>query len=86
MKVMTRNKRIIASVAVILIMALSAVSALATGDSSSVNVTEIMGSAVQTVQGDIMSVIAVVLPVMAAVVAVIIGIRFGMKYIKKVGT
>ena len=86
MKVMTKGKRIIAAATSVLIMALSAISALASTTTPSVNVSEIMGSAVQTVQGDIMSVIAVVLPVMAAVVAVIIGIRFGMKYIKKVGT
>lgn len=60
-----------------------AMSAMAT---TTVDVSDLMEEGVKTVQADIMAVIAAVLPILIAVTAIIIAIKFGLKFIRKLGS
>lgn len=75
-------KRIISLVfAAMLIFALCAVAFAAEPD-----VTTIMSTGMESVKGDIMSILAIAVPILVAVAGAVVAIRFGMKYIKKLGS
>lgn len=51
--------------------------------SSSFDMTSVMSGAVETVQGQILSVLAIVVPAIVVVVGAVVGVRFGISWLKK---
>lgn len=54
------------------------------GDSSTFDVTTVMQSAVETTKGQMLSVLAIVVPAIAVITAAVVGIKFGISWLKKV--
>ncbi|MCH5260348.1 MAG: hypothetical protein J1F18_11370 [Lachnospiraceae bacterium] len=58
--------------------------ALAEGASSTFDVTQVMTDSVNTVQGQLFSVLAIVVPAIVLVVGAIVGVKFGISWLKKI--
>lgn len=56
-----------------------------TGGTTEFDITSIMSESVNTVKGDLFSVLVIVVPVIAAVVAAVVGTKFGIKWLKSLG-
>lgn len=54
----------------------------AAADAGSFDVASIMSQAVETVKGDLLGVLAVVVPAIAIVVGAVVGVKFGIKWLK----
>lgn len=57
--------------------------ALLTADTS-FDVSSVMESAVSTTQGQMFSVLAIVVPAIVTIVAAVVGIKFGISWLKKI--
>lgn len=51
---------------------------------SGFDVTTIMSESVKTTQGQIFSVLAIVVPAIVAIVAAVVGVKFGIGWLKKI--
>lgn len=58
--------------------------ALAEGAASTFDVTQVMTDSVNTVQGQLFSVLAIVVPAIVVVVGAIVGVKFGISWLKKI--
>lgn len=61
-----------------------AVAALAESGALTFDVTQVMTDSVQSVQTQMFSVLAIVVPAIVAVVAAVVGIKFGIGWLKKI--
>lgn len=52
---------------------------------SGFDVAQLMTQSVNSVQGDLFKVLAVVVPAIALVVGAVVGVKFGMKWLKQLG-
>lgn len=52
---------------------------------SSFNLTEIMQSAITSVQGDVLGVLTIAVPAIVVVVGAVTGVKFGIKWLKSLG-
>lgn len=64
---------------------LSLLSAVADEAVSTFNISEVMQSAVTSVQGELLKTLAIVVPGIAVVVGACVGVRFGIKWLKSLG-
>jgi len=76
------RKRAISLALAALVVVTLAVAAAAS--EPSIDISSIMSDGVTKVQGDLFSVLAIVVPAIIIVVGAIIGIRFGITWIKKI--
>lgn len=60
--------------------------ALATSAEQAFSASKVIGESVTSVQGELMGVLAVVVPAIALVTAAIVGVKFGLKWLKKLGS
>lgn len=79
----SRTKRILSLAFVAMLMFVLAAVAFAAEEP---NVTDIMSTGMNSVKGDIMGILAIAVPILVAVAGAVVGIRFGMKYVKKLGS
>lgn len=49
------------------------------------DLSNVMSTAVSQVQGDLFSVLGIVVPAMIAVIAAVVGVKFGSKWLKSLG-
>lgn len=49
------------------------------------DLTDVMQSSVNQVQGDLLSVLGIVVPAIVVVVGAVVGIKFGVKWLKSLG-
>lgn len=59
-------------------------SAVAEGGASTFDVTSIMSDAVNTVQGQAFSVLAIVVPAIVLITGAVVGIKFGIGWLRKI--
>lgn len=52
---------------------------------SSFSLTEIMQSAINSVQGDVLGVLAIAVPAIVVVVGAVVGVKFGIRWLKSLG-
>lgn len=52
---------------------------------STFKVADVMQSAINTVQGDLLGVLAIAVPAVAVVTGAVVGIKFGVKWLKSLG-
>ncbi len=52
---------------------------------STFDLASIMSNAVSTVQGDIFSVLGIVVPALVVVTGAVVGVRFGLKWLRQLG-
>ncbi len=50
------------------------------------DLTTIMQGAIDQVKGDVLGVLAIVVPALVLIVGAVVGVRFGMKWLKKMGS
>ena len=53
--------------------------------STTFKVADVMQSAINSVQGDLLGVLAIAVPAIAVVVGAVVGVRFGIKWLKSLG-
>lgn len=58
--------------------------ALAEGAASTFDVTQVMTDSVNTVQSQMFSVLAIVVPAIVVVTAAVVGVKFGISWLKKI--
>lgn len=56
---------------------------LATGETA-LNVQDIISTAVNSAQGEMMGILAIVVPVVAGITVAVVAVKFGMSWIKKI--
>lgn len=52
---------------------------------STFKVTDVMQSAINSVQSDLLGVLAIAVPAIAVVVGAVVGVKFGVKWLKSLG-
>lgn len=58
---------------------------VAEGSTSTFKVSEVMQSAINSVQGDLLGVLTIAVPAIAAVVGAVVGVKFGIRWLKSLG-
>lgn len=58
---------------------------VAEGATSTFNVSEVMQSAINSVQGDLLGVLTIAVPAIAVVVGAVVGVKFGIRWLKSLG-
>ena len=58
---------------------------VAEGSTSTFNVSEVMQSAINSVQGDLLGVLTIAVPAIAVVVGAVTGVKFGIRWLKSLG-
>ena len=58
---------------------------VAEGSTSTFNVSEVMQSAINSVQGDLLGVLTIAVPAIAVVVGAVVGVKFGIRWLKSLG-
>lgn len=53
--------------------------------STTFKVADVMQSAINSVQGDLLGVLAIAVPAIAVVVGAVVGVKFGIKWLKSLG-
>lgn len=58
---------------------------VAEGSTSTFNVSEVMQSAINSVQSDLLGVLTIAVPAIAVVVGAVVGVKFGIRWLKSLG-